>query len=419
MRNDTRISRKDFFKQTATGAAALAMTASSYARIMGANDRIRIGQIGCGVRGFGAHMEGVHKYAGEQNIEIAAVCDVWTNHLDRAANQVKEWHGRTPAKTTKYEDLLAMDDLDAVMIATPDHQHCTQLEAAAKAGKDAYCEKPLAMNMKELRSACDAVKESDIVVQVGTQLRSYPASVGCKKLFETGALGTVSRVEQFRNGNRPNWYKRLDRLPVAPSDLDWAEFLKPLPERPYDDRLFAGWYGYRDFCSGSIGQFMSHFIDLTHFITGAQLPDSAVAMGDTFVWKDEYEFDCPDHVETSLIYPEGFMVHFGTNFGNGSGNRTAIYGDKGMMDLSNRSKPTVSGAGAYGKGSLGDEAEVEPVDCPDHFLNWLECLRSRKTPVAPIEAGYQHAVACILSDRAWQTGRRQVYDRETRTIRKG
>jgi predicted dehydrogenase len=164
---------------------------------------------------------------------------------------------------------------------------------------------------------------------------------------------------------------------------------------------------------------MSHFIDLVHFITGATFPTSAVAIGDTFVWKEDYRFDCPDQVDAMLIYPAGFMVHYSTNFGNGSGNRTVMYGTRGIMDLTSRSKPMVSGAGAYEKGPLDKEEAVEPADCPDHFLNWLECLRSRKAPVAPIDAGYQHAVACILADCAWDTGRRQVYDHQTRQIREG
>jgi len=407
------------FLQAAAGSAALALAPRTRARALGANDRIRIGQIGCGNRGFGAHMAGVHAHDRAENVEIVAVCDVWKEHLDRAEATVREWYGGKPLVTTKYEEILASKDVDVVMIASPDHQHCMHLEAAAGAGKDAYCEKPLAMTMEELRSACDAVAKAGIVVQVGTQSRSYPAMLGCKRLFESGVLGKVSRVEQFRNGNRPNWYKRLVRLPIAASELDWEEFLKPRPMRPFSDLLFAGWYGYREFCGGSIGQFMSHFIDLVHFITGAKYPTSAVAQGETFIWKDEYKFDCPDQVQTTLVYPEGFMVSYCTNFGNAAGNRTLMYGTQGLLDLESRTKPVVSGEGAYEKGPLDKPAPVEPVDCPDHFLNWLECLRSRQSPVAPIEAGYQHSVACILSDLAYQTGRRQVYDHQKREIRAG
>jgi predicted dehydrogenase len=293
------------------------------------------------------------------------------------------------------------------------------LEAAAKAKKHAYCEKPLGMDLEQLRRACDAVKAAGIVVQISTQSRSEPGVRGSKKFLESGALGKISRCEECRNGKQPNWYKRLTRLPMKESDLDWAEFLKPRPMRPFNGLLFAGWYGYREFCSGSIGQFMSHFIDMVHFITGAGFPTSAVAQGGTFLWKDEYHFDCPEQVQTALIYPEGFMVSYSTNFGNASGNRTVIYGTDGVLDLGSHARPMASGAGAIQPGRLAKETPVERIDCPDHFLNWLQCLRSGQTPIAPIDAGYQHSIACILSDRAYETGRRQVYDPQTRQVREG
>ena len=411
-------SRREFLRSAAAGTAALAMPAVSYGRVIGANERISIGIIGCGRRGFGAHMPGVNNHAKEQNIEITAVCDVWTRQRERAAAKAKEWYGREPRQFTSYRDLLALQNVDAVMIASCDHQHCTHLEAAANARKDAYCEKPLAMTLDELKRACDAVKKNNIIVQIGTQSRSYPGMAGVKALYETGVLGPISRVEQMRNGTQPYWYTRLE-LGVKQSDVEWREFLTNRSGRPYDTRLFTGWYGYRDFSSGPIGGFMSHFIDLVHYITGAKFPVSAVAHGGTFTWKDENNFTCPDHVETTLVYTEGFMVSYMTNFGNSAGSRTAMYGAHGVIDFSKRNAPTVSGAGAIEKGSLGKEVPVEPVERPDHFLDWLECLRSRKQPVAPIDAGYQHGVAVILSDLAYETGRRHVYDADKREIREG
>jgi len=397
----------------------VALSARSYGRVIGANERIRIAQIGCGNRGFGAHMAAIYKHSKTANAETVAVCDVWRVYRERAVAQVQKWYGHKPFATTKYEEIMARKDVDAVMIATPDHQHCLHLRAAAEAGKDAYCEKPLSMDLEELKQTCDLVKRSGIVVQIGTQSRSYPAMVGCREVYRSGLLGKVSRVEQFRNGSRPNWYKRLDRLPINEKDVDWPEFLKPRPLRPFNDVLFAGWYGYREFCSGSFGQFMSHFIDLVHFITGASYPRCAVALGGTFVWKDKYHFDCADQVEAMFIYPEGFMVHYCTNFGNGSGNRTVMYGTQGIMDFHSLTKPFLSGEGAWRRGKLRGKTPVEPIECPDHFLNWLQCLRTRKAPVAPIEAGYQHSIACILADQARRTGRRLTYDPQKRTIQPG
>ncbi|HUS73584.1 MAG TPA: Gfo/Idh/MocA family oxidoreductase, partial [Sedimentisphaerales bacterium] len=153
-------SRRKFLKTAAAGSAALAISTTSYSRIIGANDRISIGIIGCGSRGVGAHMAGVHKHAKSENIEITAVCDPWRLRQEAASAKVKEWYGRDARQFSSYRDLLALKDIDAVMIASCDHQHTTHLEAAAKAGKDAYCEKPLAKRLDRLKTACDAVKKA-------------------------------------------------------------------------------------------------------------------------------------------------------------------------------------------------------------------------------------------------------------------
>ncbi|HUT32293.1 MAG TPA: Gfo/Idh/MocA family oxidoreductase [Planctomycetota bacterium] len=411
-------SRREFLRTASAGAAAgAALSAASYGRVLGANDRIAIGMIGCGSRGLGAHMAGVHKHDKEQNVEFVAVADPWRVARERAAAVAKEWYGREPKQFASYRDVIALKDVDAVMIASCDHQHTTHLEAAAKAKKDAYCEKPLAMTLESLKTACDAVKANNIVVQIGTQLRSFPSFTGCRELFKTGVLGKVSRIEQCRNGARPYWYGYLKDAKEA--DVDWREFLMDRPMRPFNPVQFTGWYGFREFSDGPVPGLGSHFIDLVHYITGAKFPTSAVCHGGTFVWKDEKGFTCPDQVEATWIYPEGFLVHYSTNFGNGSGNSLRIFGDGGVMNMVNWNAPVVSGEGASKKGKLDKETPVAPVECPDHFLDWLQCLRSRKAPNASIEAGYQHGVAVIMAMRAFDTGRRQVYDPDKREIHEG
>ena len=161
-----------------------------------ANERISIGVIGCGGRGFRAHMPGVHKHDKEQNIEITAVSDPWRLRRERAAACCQEWYSRPARQFVSYRDIMALEDIDAVMIASCDHHHAAHLEAAARAKKDAYCEKPLAMDMESLKKCCDAVKANGIVVQLGTQVRSYSSSTGCRELFRSGAIGKVSRIEQ-------------------------------------------------------------------------------------------------------------------------------------------------------------------------------------------------------------------------------
>jgi predicted dehydrogenase len=409
------------FLAAASAGAALSFTATSYAKIVGANERIAIGLIGCGGRGYNAHMTGVHAHDKDQNVEFTAVSDPWRIRRERAAQRCRDWYGRPGRPFSSYRDILALKDIDAVMIASCDHHHAAQLEAAAEAKKDAYCEKPLAMDMMSLRRCCDAVKASGIVVQMGTQVRSYATSTGCRELFRSGAIGKVSRIEQCRNGSKPYWYSWMQRAePIKKADVDWQEFLMDRPMRPFDGKLLTGWYGYREFSDGPIANLGCHFYDLYNYIVESTLPVSCVAQGGTFTWKDEYNFTCPDQAQAVFTYPEGFMVSYSTNFGNGSGSVLKIYGDQGTMDLTNWRAPTFSSAGAIKTSPLAkEETPVEPVETPDHFLDWLECLRSRKACNAPIEAGYNHCVPALMAMRAFDTGVRQVYDADNREFRDG
>jgi predicted dehydrogenase len=410
--------RRQFLQTAATGAAALSMTASSYGRVPGANDRLSIGVIGCGGRGLRAHMPGVHAHSEAMNCEITAVADPWLQRREEAAAQARQWYGNTARAFVSYRDLLDQKDLDAVMIASCDHQHTTHLEATAQAGKHVYCEKPLAMDFEKLKRAVDAVKQAEVVCQIGTQIRSLPTSTGCHQLFQTGAFGTVARIEQIRNSTRPYWYSRL--ADVNPKDVDWKEFLMDAPDQPFRADKFSAWYGYRDFSDGPVPGLASHFVDLVHYITGAKFPLSATGQHGTFTWIDEHQFTCPDQVQATWIYPEGFMVSYSTNFGNGSGSYIRFLGDRGTLNLTPWTKPTYSRAGAGQTSELPvEETPVAAVDTPDHFLDWLQCIRNGGTCRAPIEAGYQHAVAVMMAVRAADTGQRQVYDVEKREIRVG
>ena len=410
-------SRRQFLKASA-GAATLAMTAASYARIRGANERISIGLIGCGDRGCGAHMAGIHKFDKEQNVEFTAVCDPWRLARERASGLAKDWYGRPARQFVSYKDLLALDDVDAVMIASCDHQHTTHLEAAAKAKKDIYVEKPMAKDLAKLNRAVDAVKAAGVVVQVGTQLRSFPSFAGCREVYRSGILGKVGRIEQCRNGTRPYWYQYVKD--VKKEDVDWKEFLMDAPDQPFHPVRYSGWYGYRDFSDGPVPGLASHFIDLVHFITGATYPTSCVSLGGTNTWKDEHKFTCPDHVQALWSYPEDFLVSYSTNFGNGGGNSFKAFGDVGTLDMVNWHLPVLTAdGGSKNRGAIRGNKPVSEVPMPDHFLDWLQCLRTRKTPNASIDAGHQHSIAAIMAVRAFDTGQRQIYDAAKREIREG
>ncbi len=410
--SDSTFSRRRFIQKSGATLAGLPVLSIASKQVLGANDRVQIGIIGCGSRGREAHMKGIHRFDIDQNVAITAVCDPWKQHRDLAAQMAKEWYSKDPQQFEDFKDLLKLDNLDAVTIAAPDFQHCTILRMAVEAGKDAYCEKPLAITLEELKDAVDAVKKSDCIVQVGTQLRSEPTFTGCKKVVQEGKLGRIIKCTQVRNTYRPYWH-HYDR-PVERKDANWQVFLRGRDYRPWDADQFSTWYGYRDFSSGPIGGYMSHFVDLVHYITRAKIPTRAVTMGGIYTWKDQRT--CPDSIHTLLHYPEGLMVSYTSLFGNGFDNFYRFYGTKGTIYGKGWSAPTMTGAGIDDPDRIKEEQLVPEVPIPKHMEDWLMCLRSREQPNADIDAGYQHAVACILSDRAWVEKREMTYDPVKREI---
>ena len=413
------LTRRDLLKVAGGAAAALAAPASVSAatrrRSVGANDRIRIGVIGCGDRGRNAHMKGLYAHLQAMNFEIVAVADPWRIAREQASAMAKEWFGRDARQCVSYRQLLELEGIDAVTIASPDHVHTLHLEAAARAGKHIYVEKPMAMEFDNLVRAVDAVKEAGTVVQVGTQLRSLPSIVGARDLYRTGVLGQLSRVEECRNSEQPYWYRYLKD--VKEEDVDWKEFLHDRPMRPFRSDVYSGWYGHYEFSHGPTPGFGAHFIDMMNFITGAKFPTSCVCLGGTFTWKDEHAFTAPDCVQATWIYPEGFLVSISNNLGNGAGSTRKFYGDKGVLKVDNWNAPTYLCEGSPRRdGTIRGEKPVPSVETPDHFLNWLQCMRSGETPNASIDAGYQHAVAVIMAMTSYETGRKTVYDPLKRTL---
>lgn len=393
--------------------AASALSAAGAARAVGANDRIRVGMLGAGQRNL---LREVLQFREEANLEVVAICDIWRQHREEAAARVREACGQAPDLLHAQEDLFARDDIDAVVIGTPDHQHCLQLIDAVRAGKDAYVEKPLAMDLKELNKAYDAVKASDRVVQVGTQVRSFPTSVAARNFVRGGGLGKIFKIEQARNSYKPYWYRYAER-PIEQGDTDWKRFLMQRKDRPWDPQQHAGWFGYRDFSQGPHSNLGVHFLDLAHFITESGPPTRAVAMAGSFRW-DKDGFTTPDSIEAVLEYPEkGFLVRYCSTFGVRGENFIKFFGTRGEMDATRWSEPFVlSGATVEDDDRIPEGATIPEAESPHHMLNFFQCVRSRATPNAPIEAGHAHSVAAILADESFVRGRRMVYDPRTRAM---
>ena len=416
-------SRREFLTTiTAAGAVSLvaprSLDARTVQRSIGANDRIRIGVIGCGNRGIGTEMASVRDHAKEENLEVVAVYDPYRPAKEDAAAKAKEWFGTTATQCRRVDELLGLKEVDGVFISSPDHWHAAHLEAATKAGKHVYVEKPMAIDIAELNRAYAAAKASGVVIQVGTQLRSTPIAMGCRETVKAGKIGRISRIEQVRNGERPYWYEYL-KTDVRADDLDWNTFTKGRTKKAFDPILYSGWYGYWEFSQGPVPQWAVHFLDTAHFIADLGIPQTCVCLGGVYTWKDEHGFTAPDQVQALWHYPEGLLISYTTNFGNSSGDVIRYCGDKGILKLGWSDATLSADGGIHRDGSIRGENKVEPIEQTDHWVNWYRCMRDGTTPNASLDAGYQHAIASIMATMSYETGRRTRFDPAKRTISLG
>ncbi len=433
MTNRKPINRRSFLGQAgavAIGAGALGGTALSYGRILGANDRISLGHVGVGRRG--TELGEIVARLKAKNVEMTAVCDLWKVNREAAVGRAAAAYGRAPRAFQYMQDLLALKDVDAVLVSTADFQHATHLKLVAEAGKDCYCEKPMANDLAEAKAAREAVLSKPLIVQVGTQHRSEPYQNAAHDFIKTGALGDVTKVEIVWNYHGPRWRGRPEVSQLKEQDTDWRRWLLGKPFRPFDPRMYFEFRLYKDFSSGIPDQWMSHGIDLVHYFLDDSFPRSVVASGGVFAWKDGREN--PDTFQALLEYPKGFLVSYSTSFGNDSDSFTRIMGKAAtLINLGGEGSPrwkwveekgtheddpnvkraeryiTVPGDDRIPPAAMGD-------DDTSHMSNWLECLRSRKAPNATVHHGFAHSVACIMAARACREGRKLYWDPRTESI---
>jgi predicted dehydrogenase len=404
---------------------AIPTTAFSYNRIIGANDRISLGHIGIGSRGSElAAMAG--RLKDKQNLEMTAVCDLWTVNRDRAAARVEKTYGRAPRTFQDMDKLLALPDIDAVIVSTADFQHSLHLKTVLDAGKHAYCEKPMATDLADAKAAREAFRHTNRIVQIGTQHRSEPYQRETKKVIDSGALGDISKVEIVWNYNGPRWRGRSEVKKIREEDTNWKKWLLHKPDRPFDPRAYFEFRLYRDFSGGIASQWMSHGIDLIHYFMDDHFPRSVAAHGGVYAWHDGREN--PDTFQALLEYPKGFLVSYSTSFGNDSDSFSRIMGKKAtlhneggegsprwrlVLEVGNHEdnpyikRPsrfvTLPGSDQPGPPAIGDEDL-------SHMTNWVTCLRSGEQPHATVNDGFAHSVAIIMASRAQREGRTLYWD---------
>jgi predicted dehydrogenase len=425
----SKIGRRSFLNQSArlAAGAAVGTTALSYSRILGANDRISLGHIGIGNRGreldwIAGQLKEAHA------VEMTAVCDLWSVNREKAVSANEKYYGRAPRALAHLEELLALKDVDAVLIATPEHSHSPILKLVAEAGKDAYCEKPMGNRLEEVKAARDAVLQRSLVVQIGTQHRSELYPRAARDLVRTGALGDVSKVEVVWNYHGPRWRGRPEVKQIREQDTDWPAWLMTHQARPFDPQLYFEFRLYRDFSSGIPDQWMSHGIDLVHWFMDDPFPTSVLAHGGVFAWHDGREN--PDTFQALLEYPKGFLVSYATSFGNDAPSFTRYMGKAAtLLNVGGEGSPRYQlveekgvhedDPNAYEKRATTDVLLPGDKTLPltsigdndlHHMSNWFECLRSRKPTHATVREGFAHSVACIMAAQSYWQGRKLYWD---------
>ncbi|HEY1861188.1 MAG TPA: Gfo/Idh/MocA family oxidoreductase [Gemmataceae bacterium] len=395
------LSRRSMLKSSAGAAAGLAAFGLPAFNVLGANETLNIGCIGTGGR-CRTLMQSLVKVP---NVCIAAVCDIYDVHLDEA----KKIADPKATATKRYKDILDSKDIDAVLIGSPDHWHVPMTIDACAAGKDVYVEKPLTHNLAEGKSVIDAQNKNKRIVQVGTQQRSMPQFEKGRELIREGRLGKIYKVHL-------TWNRNMDRVRkgpqgVDPKKVDWQAFLGNAPKQDFDEYRFRNWRWFWDFGNGILTDLMVHFIDVVHWYLDVDHPLQATTIGDNYISKDIWE--TPDTIQTLLTYPKDFQVYYeGTfvNARNGAmlefmGSDATLYLDRGRYEIHPERNKSKYEEFILGKGNRGADFYDKPDGELLHLTNWIDCVRSRKTPNCPAEAGVSAAAAAHLGNLAFRTGK--------------
>lgn len=440
----TDTNRREFVKAggAALAATAVSWNASSYASIVGANDRVRVGVVGCGDRMKQALIPAFLQHSKEMNFEFVAVSDIWNRRREEGAAYIQKLSGGAVDAVRNNDELYARKDVDAVLIATADFQHALHGVEAVDAGRDAYVEKPTAHTMEDARQFLAAVKKTGKIVQVGTQRRSTPSYQKAAEYIKSGAFGDIVMVEMTWNVNQPGRWRRPDVVPLLKEeDTDWKRYLLNRPHEPFDARRYLEFRLFWPYSSGIPDQWLVHQIDTVHWFTGLPHPRSVVANGGIYLWKDgRQNWDTMTAVfDYGPLddFSKGFQVQYTSRFTNSAGGvKELYYSNGGMIDMDKQTVTPAGGLSAHSAAEMGmkpnllpsfslvEKAESVSTDADTHsdpqtsanMRNWMECVRSRKTPNAPIEAGYSHSIALCMNVAAIQTGQKVTFNEKTQEV---
>ncbi|HVO12603.1 MAG TPA: Gfo/Idh/MocA family oxidoreductase [Vicinamibacteria bacterium] len=440
------MSRRSFLEKSALVAGAAAIAGEAGAQVNDAAGLVakpvRLGFLGAGIRGT-LLMEAA---AGIHGVEIVAVADCYKGHLVRAGELISP----APATTGDYRQVLSRPDIDAVVIAVPDHWHLKMTQEALAAGKHVYIEKPMTHSWEEGEAFIAAVEKSGKLAQVGSQYMSMGCARTAADLIRSGRLGQVTLVEGriHRNSSAGAWYYPIPP-DASPSTVDFTSFLGPAPARDFDLRRFFQWRLFWDYSGGLPTDLFVHLITATHQLMGVQEPESVVAFGGVYHWKNYREV--PDQMAAMVRYPEGFVLKLTSTAENGHpGPALTFYGSEGTMEYDGGSMKVFTEPRAEGfeysthswpkatteqfRELMNLDAELRPLDGPAtaaplewksndedstraHVRNWVEAIRGDGRNIEDVRFGHHAALVghmCNLSHKAG--GKTIRWNRQTRRV---
>lgn len=368
-------------------------------------DRIVLGIIGAGARGTFL----IRVFQKDPSVRVGAICDVYEPHLERGLSIARKTPGNTPKAYRNHKQLLADKDISAVLIATPEHWHAQMVLDALAAGKDVYVEKPLCRTPEEGAALIEAENKSKNIVQVGTQRRSYDLSLAGREIVASGALGNVRMVRSWWLNN----YLGGSTEAKLDGPLDWEQWQGPVKKRiPPDPFIFRNWAKMADYSGGILADQGSHAYDVIHLLMNASYPLVVTAAAS----KPHREgYDTPESAVVIAGYPEDFIAVFSINYAamryrTRNDQLTQLDGDRARMDIGREEcKVYMQGAEetpAISKTSLKGFNYATDL----HVMNFLECIRTRETPTAPMAKGFQAALVLQMANLSLKHGRRMRWD---------
>ena len=396
-----KMSRREFLKVSAATAAVAglglaAMPASG--RAIGANDKINIGVIGCGGRG-GHHIGVLLGMQKDGKVQIVAVSDIYTKRLDNAKT-------RTAAPGyADYREVLGRADIDAVFIATPDHWHAKMAIEAMKAGKDVYLEKPMTYTWQEAKEVAKVAKETGRILQVGAQSASQDQWWQANKLIKDGAIGKLLWTSSgySRNSTKGEWNYTIDEG-ASEANIDWKSFIGSAPARPFDKERFFRWRKYWDYSGGIATDLFYHQLSHLQIALGPEFPSRVMAGGGIYVQNDR---EVPDTYSTIIEYPSRHTVMICSSMANRQGVPEVIRGHEATMYFE------APGVIVRPEKEFEDkikEKQVATEPRPNHWVNFLECVRTRNQPHLNAEVGYKIMTAIQLGVLAFRSGKIMTFD---------